>query len=106
MGRSSRKQGQGRGCVFLEQKFLGFADSIDNVLRSLEENKVREGGLNVKGLYDKLPFLSDPQIKVACKIYDNEQWVASTDVFESNRKSDLDKLRSSATSQFQIWVLK
>ncbi len=82
----------------MEQRFLGQADSIDNMLKSLEVNKIREGGQNIKALYDKLPFLSDAQLKIACKIYDGDQWMVSTDVFENNRKSDLDKLRASASS--------
>lgn len=65
MGRSSRKQGVGKGCVFIEQSFIGHADSIESYLKSLEVNRIKEGGQNLKRLYQTLPFMTEAQLLLA-----------------------------------------
>ena len=57
MGRSSRKQGTGRGMIFADQKLLGQADSIESYLKSLEVNVIKEGGLNLRNLFTHIPHM-------------------------------------------------
>jgi hypothetical protein len=51
MGRSNRKQAQGKGYIFIDIKFLQMAPSAIKYIQSKEENRVREGGQNLKEFY-------------------------------------------------------
>jgi superfamily II DNA/RNA helicase len=93
MGRSSRKQGTGRGMVFADQKLLGQADSIESYLKSLEVNVIKEGGVNLRQMFPIIPFMKEAQINLAKQHFDNDQWVTGQESFEYNRKSDLEKMK-------------
>lgn len=72
MGRSSRKQGTGKGLIFAEKQLLGQAESIESYLKSLEVNVIKEGGPNLKNLFAQIPYLKDDQVQLAKTLFEDD----------------------------------